>query len=94
MSLSNTISLKSNSVWISCWCDTDEMDLNGADILSREFLRFYRGIKVLHISRQTFHEFITFFTTGTRNYYESLIRSAVGSDFSPQLTKLTASFAT
>ena len=70
------------------------MKVTGADALSRESYRYFRGIKVLKVNQAMFANFIRFFYAGTREYFKSLIHMTVGLEFPQWLTYLTASFAT
>jgi len=65
---------KMESLIIPAWCCSADMEISGADPLSREFIRRWHGIHVTQINTSMFAEFCKFFkNSGATNYYLKLI---------------------
>ena len=65
ISLSNLLSIKMNSLFIHAHIPTKEMEVSGADQLSRQHTSRIFNSKVTKINREMFEEFTTFFESGT-----------------------------
>ena len=81
VSLSDVIAFAINTLWISTWCSTEDMKAAGADALSRESYRYFRGIRVFKVNQSVFTEFKRYFNQGTREYFKTLIWTTVGLQF-------------
>ena len=93
VALTDALAVKANATFVHTSCSSEQMEYAGADELSRFRRRSIFGIPVLLVTRSLFEDFKLFFSSGTRDFYISLLNPLLGHKVSKDFIFYMASFA-
>lgn len=93
VSITDSLTNKCNTAFLHTTCSSKQMEYAGADVLSRFRRRRIFGIPVLLVTRAIFEEFTSFFSSGTRDHYLSLLSPLLSHKVSQDFLFYIASFA-
>ena len=94
IAINNKIESSFDAKCVHPWIRSDQMEVAGADSLSRRFMEFIFGLKVVHVKAKTFAEFKNSqFFPGMTTFYANLLRDSLPSYYSEFYIDMVANFA-